>query len=88
MLSSPDGERVIKPYGVWHEGESYARPATIVVAPDGSEAFRQVGEDFADRLLADRIVGATRPLEVAPAEQSPPPATSPEPGDGAMPRRR
>lgn len=85
LLSDPGGERAIRPNGVWHEGESYAKPATVVVAPDGSEAFRQVGDDFADRLIADDMVEALAPLELEPARQEPRAPHPPEPSDGAMP---
>lgn len=85
LLSDFDGERTVKPYGVWHEGRDVARPAVIVVAPDGSETFRQVGEDFADRVLDDRLVEELRNLRLEPVEQEPPAPGDARPGENAMP---
>ncbi len=49
VLSDSDGAGAIKPYGVWHEGRTFAKPAIIVLAPDGREVYRYVGIDFMDR---------------------------------------
>ena len=35
LLAEPGGRQAIRPYGVWHEGNPYARPAVIIVAPGG-----------------------------------------------------
>jgi hypothetical protein len=34
-LTPEAGRQAIRPYGVWHEGNPYARPAVIIVAPGG-----------------------------------------------------
>lgn len=84
LLSDPGGEQAIKPYGTWHEGNPFARPAVVIVAPDRRVAFRQVGEDFADRLGEDEIVAALELLGLQPATQDPPALGQPEPGPRAV----
>jgi peroxiredoxin len=48
LLSDPEA-RVITAYGVKMEGEPFAVPATFVVRPDRSIAWRHVGETVPDR---------------------------------------
>lgn len=84
LLSDPDGKQAIRPYGVWHEGHPFARPAVVIVAPTGRVAFREVGEDFADRLGEDAIIAALARLELPSATQDPPVPGQPEPGPRAV----
>jgi hypothetical protein len=84
LLSDPGGEQVIKPYGVWHEGNPFARPAVVIVAPDRRVAFREVGEDFADRLGEDEIIAALGRLRLPPVTQDPPEPGQPDPGPRAV----
>jgi hypothetical protein len=84
LLSDPDGRQAIQPYGVWHEGRSYARPAAVIVAPGGSVAFREVGEDFADRLDEEEILAALVRLGLPPVTQDPPAPGQPAPGPRAV----
>ncbi len=49
VLADPGGEGAIKPLGVWDEAGNMAKPAIVVVGPDGREAYRYVGVDFMDR---------------------------------------
>jgi hypothetical protein len=35
LLADPEADRRSGPTGVWHEGNPYARPAVIIVAPGG-----------------------------------------------------
>lgn len=84
LLADPEGEGAIKAYGVWHEGRPFARPAVILIAPDGTEILRQVGEDFADRLPEEELVEAVRRLGLAPVAQDPPAPGDPHPGDKAV----
>ncbi len=91
LLSDPDGTKAIKPYGVWHEGKDYARPAVVVVSPDGRQVFRKVGTEFSDRLDEDELVEQLRELdketdlELGMVDQPPPETQQPEPGEGAFP---
>lgn len=84
LLSDPGGEGAIKPYGAWDEGHPFARPSVVVVAPDQTVSYRQVGEDFADRLGEDEIVAALGPLGVPPTSQGPPQPGRPAPGPRAV----
>lgn len=85
LLSDPDGEQAIKPYGVWHEGKPFARPAVILVDTRGEESVRQVGEDFADRLAEEDLVEKIRAFGPAPASQDTPSPGTPKPGENAFP---
>ena len=58
LLADTEGE-VIRRYGVWNDGEGgIAKPSLFLVRPDGSVAFRYVGEDFADRPADDELFAA------------------------------
>ncbi len=83
VLADPEGERAIRPFGVWDEAGKMARPAIIVVAPDGREAYRSVGVDFMDRPNDDEVLAAIAGLGLppvdAPVETVPHPALAPGP---------
>lgn len=49
ILSDPDGDRAIKPYGVWNEHGRIAVPSIVVVAKDRTIRYVYKGQDFADR---------------------------------------
>lgn len=49
VLSDPEGDRAIKPYGVWNEQGRIAIPAIVVVAKDRTVRYLYKGQDFADR---------------------------------------
>ncbi len=49
MLSDPDGDRAIKPYGVWNEHGRIAIPSLFVVGQDRVIRYVYTGQDFADR---------------------------------------
>lgn len=89
ILSDPDGEGVIRPYGLWHEDKGVARPAVVVVGPDGEELLRQVGGEFSDRLseaeLVERVRAFAEDRDVQPVDQPPPASEEPDPSDGAFP---
>ena len=58
ILSDPDGELVIKSYGVWNERGRIAIPAVVVVGRDGRIRYRYAGQDFADRPGDEAIFNA------------------------------
>ncbi|MDP9365700.1 MAG: redoxin domain-containing protein [Chloroflexota bacterium] len=70
ILSDPEGGEATKPYGVWDEAGRMAKPAIVVVAPDGAEAYRYVGADFMDRPGDDEVLAALDALGL-PAIGSP-----------------
>lgn len=87
ILSDPGGERATKPYGVWDDdADKHARPAVVVVGPDGEEAFRTVGRDFADRPVEDDVVAAVERLGLEAVDPEPPRPGSPKPGERAFRR--
>lgn len=57
-----------------------ARPATIVVGPDGEEAFRHVSRDFADRVSENEILEVVRRLGLDPVAPAPVELGPTEPG--------
>lgn len=89
VLSDPDGEGVIRPYGLWHEEKGVARPAVVVVAPEGEELLREVGGEFSDRIsepqLVERLRAVAEDRDLAPVEQPTPAIEEPDPSDGAFP---
>ncbi len=86
VLADPDGERAIKPFGVWDEAGKMARPAIVVIAPDGQEAHRYVGVDFMDRPNDDATLAAVAGLGLGPLDipLETVPHTVPAPGPRAM----
>lgn len=84
LLSDPDGKRAIKPYGVWHEEASIAKPAAVLLRPDGQTAFRYVGGDFADRPNDDDVIAHVRALDLPPTTQPPPRPGTLRPGPRAV----
>lgn len=84
LLSDPDGAGAIKPFDVWHPEPAIARPAAVLVGPDGFEAFRQVGSDFADRPTEEELLEAVRRLGLPATTQSPPRPGAPRPGSRAV----
>ena len=88
MLSDPDGTGLLKELDVWQPDTSHGdigRPGVFVVHPDGSEQFRQVARDFADRIPEGDLLARVRSLELSPTEQAPVAHVDPEPGEEAMP---
>jgi peroxiredoxin len=58
ILSDPEGELAIKPYGVWNEQGRIAIPALIVVGRDQRIRYQYAGQDFADRPGDEAIFNA------------------------------
>lgn len=86
LLSDPDRSAAIGPLGVADEQDqrSISRPAMILVAPDGTEAWRFVSRDYADRLPEDEVLERIRGLGLAPTSQSPPETVDPQAGPEAV----
>jgi len=59
-VSDPDGERYLRPLDLFDPDErgGIGLPAMVVLAPDGTEAYRYVGRDFADRTTDDQVLAA------------------------------
>lgn len=84
LLSDPDGTGAIKPYDVWHADASIARPAIVLVDPDGRQAYRTVGGDFADRPTEDEVLAEVQRLGLPGTSQEPPRPGDPQPGPRAV----
>lgn len=63
ILSDPDGQGLIRPLGVWNDDRGIARPATFVVAPDGTIAWSRIGAHAADRPVGRDIADALEEME-------------------------
>lgn len=79
ILSDPGGDGAMKRFDVWDDGGNMARPAIVVLGPDGTEAYRYVGVDFADRpgddeimIALDRLDLSERPEPSSPVDHLPP----------------
>jgi hypothetical protein len=86
ILSDPGGAEAILPYGVWDEAGNMARPAILVLDPQGNELYRYVGEDFMDRPTDEVVIQAVDSLDL-PAVDPPDDVLAtvpPEPGSRAM----
>ncbi len=80
-LSDPDREILIGPLGLRDERDprNLARPAVVIIGPDGEEMWRWVSRDYADRIDEDEILAAARHLELDPIEAEPVHPGAPEP---------
>jgi hypothetical protein len=87
MLSDPDRDLSIAPFGLMNEDDprGLAITATVLIGPEGDEAMRLVSRDFADRPFEDAVLHALQRLDLASVEQPPPTLGIPEPGPRAMP---
>lgn len=73
LVSDPGGEEILQPLGLFDPEErgGIARPAMLVIDPDGREAYRYEGRDFADRTTDEDIFGALEGLALAAADPGP-----------------
>lgn len=87
LLSDPDRSAIIEPMGVAdpNDARSIARPAMVLIGPDGSEEWRFVSRDYADRLPNDEVLEHVRSLGLPATRQPEPELGAAEPGPGAMP---
>lgn len=76
-VSDPGGERYLAPLGLYdpEERDGIALPGMLVLDPDGAEAYRYQGRDFADRTTDDDVYAALDELGLDRIE---PPAGGPE----------
>lgn len=67
VLADPGGAAAIRPYGVWDDARPIARPAIVILAPNGREVYRYAGADFMDRPGDDDLFAALERLRLPPA---------------------
>lgn len=72
-VSDPGGERYLAPLGLYDPEErgGIALPAMLVLDPDGAEAYRYQGRDFADRTTDDDVYAALDELGLDRIETPP-----------------
>jgi hypothetical protein len=87
LLSDPGGEGLLAALGAYDPEErgGIGRPGVFVVRPDGSEHFRELGRDFADRITEDELLAAVREMALPATQQPALELVDPEPGATAMP---
>ncbi len=87
LLADPDRSLMIEPMGVADpkDARNLSRPAMILIGPDGSEHWRFVSRDFADRLPNDEVLDHVRDLGLPSATRPAPEIGPAEPGERAMP---
>lgn len=87
ILSDPDRSIIIEPEGLADpkDRRNIARPAMILLDPDGRERWRFVSRDFADRLLNDTVLDEVKSLGLPSTTQPPPEIGSAVAGPAAMP---
>ena len=75
-ISDPGGEQFLQPLALFDPQErgGIALPGMLVIAPDGSEAYRYRGRDFADRTTDDDVYAA---LDVLALDSIEPPEGGP-----------
>lgn len=85
LLSDPDRSAAIEPLGLSDpkDPRGIARPAMILVTPDGEEAWRFVSRDFADRLPEEDVLARARELGLPPISQETPRPVDAQPGEKA-----
>ncbi len=72
-VGDPDRSWIIEPLGLAdpNDDRQIARPAMLVIDPDGREVYRYVGRDFADRTTDEEVYSALEGLGL-PAIEPPP----------------
>ncbi len=75
-VSDPDGRHLLDPLGLYdpNERDGMGLPAMVVIGPDGTEEYRYVGRDFADRTTDADVYAAVAALGLPAIE---PPAGGP-----------
>ncbi|GAC1421121.1 MAG: hypothetical protein NVSMB57_14790 [Actinomycetota bacterium] len=73
--SDPNGARFLGPLGLMDENDprQIGVPATVVVAPDGTQAWMHRSRDFADRPDYADVATALKSLGLPPLDPAPPP---------------
>jgi hypothetical protein len=87
LLSDPDGDAAIRPFGLWDEAESLSRIGVVALEPSGIEIYRFLGADYADRPPTEDVLESVRALRLIPREARAGvhPHVAPEPSADAEP---
>ncbi|HIE22119.1 MAG TPA: redoxin domain-containing protein [Acidimicrobiia bacterium] len=86
ILSDPDRSQAITPLGFADDEDprQISLPAAVVIDPDGEEAYRFVGRDFADRPDEGDLLAALEGLGLEATNQDPPARGPAQPGEAAL----
>ena len=70
FVSDPGGETMLQPLELFDPEErgGIALPGMILIAPDGSEAYRYIGRDYADRTNDEEIWPSLEALGLSPVD--------------------
>ena len=60
LLSDPEGEVAIKPFGLWDSQGRISKPALVLTDRDGFVRYVYEGRDFADRPKDVEILESVR----------------------------
>jgi hypothetical protein len=71
MLSDPGGKDLLQGIDAYNPDErgGIGKPGVFVLTPDGREAFREVGRDYADRITEDELLEQVRALGLPATDQ-------------------
>lgn len=71
LVSDPGGETYLQPLGLYDPEErgGIALPGLLVLTPEGTEAYRYQGRDFADRTTDDEMYTALEALGLPAVER-------------------
>ncbi len=58
LLSDPEGETAIKPFGLWDDAGRISKPALVLTDRQGVVRYLYEGRDFADRPKDEVVLGA------------------------------
>lgn len=86
FLSDPDRTGAITPLGLANPSDprDLAIPAIVLVDPTGTERWRWVSRDFADRIPEDEVVAVVTTLALGPVAAEPIEVAAAEPGPSAV----
>lgn len=86
ILSDDSRQEAIEPLGFADEEDprQIAKTGVVVLSPEGTEVFRYVGREYADRPHEDRLLEAVEKLGLPPTRQPSPTIGPGEPGERAM----
>lgn len=70
FVSDPGGETMLKPMDLFDPEErgGIALPGMVLIGPDGSEVYRYIGRDYADRTNDEEIWAPLKALGLSPVD--------------------
>ncbi len=86
LISDPDRSEIIGPFDLADpvDDRNISKPALVLLDENGSELWRFVSRDYADRLPEEEVLERVRSLALDGVTQDAPEPGEPEPGHRAM----